>query len=93
MTARNSREHEDLGDVLDRLPRARINASDYERAWEVQGLLARSGRHRGVRLPDLLVAACAERLGLTVVHCDADFDLIAEVTGQPTRWAVDRGLL
>lgn len=91
MTARSSREHEDLGDVLDRLPRARINASDYERAWEVQGLLAMSGRHRGVALPDPLVAACAERLGLTVVHCDAD--LIAEFTGQPTCWAVDRGLL
>jgi hypothetical protein len=36
------------------------------------------------------VAACAERLGLTAIHCDADFDFIAEVTGQPTRWAVDR---
>lgn len=41
-------------------------------------------------LPDILVAACAERLGLTTIHCDADFDFIAEVTGQPTRWAVDR---
>lgn len=93
MTARSSWEHEELGGVLDRLPLARINASDYERAWDVQGLLANTGRHRGVGLPDLLVAACAERLGLTVIHCDADFDLITEVTGQPARWAVARDLL
>jgi hypothetical protein len=30
---------------------------------------------------------------LTVIHCDSDFDLIGEVTGQPMRWAVDRSLL
>lgn len=30
---------------------------------------------------DCLVAASALRNGLTVVHCDRDFDLIARVTG------------
>jgi predicted nucleic acid-binding protein len=34
--------------------------------------------------PDLIVAATAELAGLTVVHLDKNFDLIAEVTGQPT---------
>ena len=28
---------------------------------------------------------------LTVLHYDADFDLIAEITGQPTEWVVPRG--
>lgn len=33
-------------------------------------------------MPDLLIAAVAERSGLTVLHLDKDFDLIAEITGQ-----------
>ena len=93
LTARNAQEHVVLGALLARLPQVRITGEDYDRAWEVQDLLAAVGNHRGVAPPDLLVAACAERLGLTVIHCDADFDLIAEVTGQPTRWAVDRDSL
>ena len=90
LTARNAREHDALGALLARLPQVRITSEDYNRAGEVQGLLAAAGTHRGVAPPDLLVAACAERLGLTLIHCDADFDAIAEVTGQPTRWAVPR---
>jgi predicted nucleic acid-binding protein len=34
-------------------------------------------------VPDLIVSAAAELGGLTVLHLDKDFDLIAEVTGQP----------
>ena len=90
LTASNAQEHLALGSLLTRLPQVRITGEDYDRAWRVQGLLAEVGNHRGVAPPDLLVAACAERLGLTVIHCDADFDFIAEVTGQSTRWAVDR---
>lgn len=55
-----------------------------DRAIEVQTLLADLGRHRAPSVPDLIVAATAELAGLTVVHLDKDFDLIAEVTGQPT---------
>ena len=32
---------------------------------------------------DLVVSAAAELRGLTVLHLDKDFDLIAQVTGQP----------
>jgi len=52
------------------------------RAVEVQGVLARRGQHRAPSVPDLLVAATAELAGLTVLHVDKDFDLIAAVTGQ-----------
>ncbi|GAB3064613.1 PIN domain nuclease [Intrasporangium mesophilum] len=52
------------------------------RAVEVQGLLAERGHHRAAKIPDLLIAAAAELAGLTVVHVDKDFDLIADVTGQ-----------
>jgi predicted nucleic acid-binding protein len=55
-----------------------------DRAVEVLGLLADRGHHRAPSVPDLLIAAIAERAGLVVLHQDKDFDLIAEITGQPT---------
>jgi predicted nucleic acid-binding protein len=55
-----------------------------QRAVEVQMMLAEQGRHRAPSIPDLLIAAIAERSGLTVLHCDKDFDLIADITGQAT---------
>ena len=53
------------------------------RAVDVQRLLADRGRHRAPSIPDLLLAATAELAELTVLHLDKDFDLIAELTGQP----------
>lgn len=50
---------------------------------EVQGLLAQRGHHRAAKVPDLMIAAVAELAGYTVLHLDRDFELIAEVTGQP----------
>jgi len=35
---------------------------------------------------DLVVAATAELHGLTLLHHDRDFGVIASVTGQPVRW-------
>ena len=54
-----------------------------DRAVEVQLRLADRGHHRAPSVPDLLVAAAAELGGLTILHVDKDFDLIAEVTDQP----------
>jgi predicted nucleic acid-binding protein len=59
----------------------------------VQTLLADRGRHRAPSVPDLIVAATAELAGLTVLHLDKDFDLIAEVTGQPTERLAASGRL
>jgi len=53
------------------------------RAIEVQLRLADRGQHRAPSVADLIVAATAELAGLTVVHLDKDFELIAEVTAQP----------
>jgi predicted nucleic acid-binding protein len=53
-----------------------------DRALEVQLLLANRGHHRAPSIPDLLIAATAELAGLTVLHLDKDFELIAELTGQ-----------
>ena len=62
----------------------------FGRAMDVQGELSKSGRHR-VPIPDLLVAAAAEKGGLTVLHYDGDYDIIASATGQPAEWVVPRG--
>jgi predicted nucleic acid-binding protein len=55
-----------------------------DRAIELQSLLAAQGQHRAPSIPDLVIAATAELAGLTVLHLDQDFELIAEITGQPT---------
>ena len=74
-----------------RFAQVAIDQSVMDRAVEVQGLLADRGQHRGANVPDLVVAAAAERAGLTVLHYDADFELIATVTQQLTEWVVPRG--
>ena len=64
----------------------------FERAIEVQGLLAGRGWHR-LPIPGLIIAAAAEAAGMTVLHYDADFDAIAAVTHQETEWVAPRGSL
>jgi predicted nucleic acid-binding protein len=64
---------------------------DWRRALDVQAALWRTGRMRSAGLPDLLIAAVAGRERVTILHYDSDYDLITEVTGQPTQWVVPRG--
>jgi len=54
-----------------------------DRSVEVLTLLADRGQHRAPSIPDLIIAATAELAGLTVLHLDKDFEIIADVTGQP----------
>ena len=67
----------------------------WRRATDVLELLAERGplHHRQVGLPDLLIAAAAELAELPVLHYDRDFDVIAEVTGQPVRAIAPLGSL
>ncbi|MDO5698975.1 MAG: PIN domain-containing protein [Dermatophilus congolensis] len=67
---------------LSMMPIEHLTPAMEDRAFEVQMLLADRGRHRAPSIPDLLVAATAEKAGLTVLAFDKDFDLIADVTGQ-----------
>ena len=55
-----------------------------DRAVAVQMLLVDHGPHRAPCVPDLTVAATAELARLSVLPLDQDFDVIADVTGQPT---------
>jgi predicted nucleic acid-binding protein len=80
-----------LAEALRGMPRAPTDEAGVRRALEGQAMLAERSQHRAVPLPDLLVAACAERAGLTVLHYDSDFDRIAELTGQAAQWIVPRG--
>lgn len=68
-----------------------MEQGDFDRAIEVMGLLAKKGQHRGVTIPDLLIAAVAERGGLIVLHYDSDFERIAAVTRQQMEWVAPRG--
>jgi len=65
------------------MPLEYINPAIEHRAVEVQMMLTQRGQHRAASVADLLVAATAEINGLTVLHFDKDFDLIASITGQP----------
>jgi predicted nucleic acid-binding protein len=78
-------------DLLDLLIPVTMPVRAEERARELQRDLVARGRHRGVSVPDLVLAAIADIEELTILHYDADFDLISEVTGQPTEWVVPRG--
>ena len=90
-SARNHSEHERIRRRRQlAYEQAPVTEEALARAIDIQSELARDGRHR-VPIPDLIIAAVAERNGLTILHYDADFDMIAQVTGQPVAWVVERG--
>lgn len=60
-----------------------------DRAVRVLTLAAERGHQRAPSVPDLIIAAIAESAGLVVLHNDKDFDLIAEITGQPVQRLID----
>ena len=90
----SAKNHADLVEVLRErrsLHQLAITQSDFDRAIHVIERLARTGHHRATGIPDLLIAAVAERNALTLIHYDKDFDLIAKVTGQDVEWVVPSG--
>jgi len=68
---------------LSSMPVEYLTPAIEDRSVEVLTLLADRGQHRAPSLPDLIIAAAAELAGLTVLHVDKDFEVIAEITGQP----------
>lgn len=90
----SARNHDDYVALTDRLlafTEIPVNAADHGRALAVQAKLSERGQHRALSLVDALVAAVAEERGLTILHYDSDFELVAEITGQPQQWVVKRG--
>jgi len=82
--ARSARDHRLLlGEPpISSMPVEYLTPKIEDRALELQFALAERSQHRAPSVPDLLIAATAELAGLTVLHVDKDFDLIAELTDQ-----------
>jgi predicted nucleic acid-binding protein len=91
-SASNGGDWDLFGVALGEYQREPVIAQDIDRADVVQRLLAERGL-KGRKPVDLIIAAQAERLRLTVVHYDRDFELIASVTDQPHEWIVPRGTI
>ena len=84
-SARSANDHRTLlaDPPIASMPVEYLTPKVEDRALELQSVLAERGQHRAPSVPDLLIAATAELTELTVLHVDKDFDLIAEITGQP----------
>lgn len=94
-SARSAKEYDALSEELWALRPIAMDASTHSRALEVQQALAHAGglHHRSVKIADLLIAAAAEAAGATILHYDADYARIAEITEQPVEWIAPRGSL
>jgi predicted nucleic acid-binding protein len=94
-SARDPVEFAEIRDELAVVPDCPIGKQHWERALSVyEQLSVRGGLHqRSVKHPDLLIAVAAEAAGVAVLHYDEDYDRIAEITGQPTRWLAPAGSL
>ncbi len=90
-SARSSADYQAIMSRIDAFESAPATEGDHQRCLDVQRLLAQKGQHRAVSLVDALVAAIAESRNLTVLHYDADFELVSNLTGQPHQWVVEPG--
>jgi predicted nucleic acid-binding protein len=94
-SARSAAEFAAIREELAALPDCPIDKEQWSRAlWVYEQLSAVGGTaQRSVKHPDLLIAAAAEAAETPVVHYDEDYDRIARITGQPTRWLAPKGTL
>ncbi len=90
-SARSAADHDAIMSRIDAFESAPTTEGDHQRALDLQRLLAHQGHHRALSLVDALVAAVAEARNLTVLHYDADFELISNITGRPNQWVVEPG--
>ncbi len=87
----NPTSHRQMRQARASWPFVAMDQQVLNRAVVVQDALAERSQQRGAKIADLLIAAAAEAAGLVVLHYDHDFDLIAEITGQPMEWIVPAG--
>lgn len=94
-SARNPDEFAEIREDLAALPDCPIGKEQWGRAlWVYERLSGSGGAHqRSVKHADLLIAAAAEAAAVTLLHYDEDYERIAAITGQPTRWLAPPGSL
>jgi predicted nucleic acid-binding protein len=90
-SARHTDHYRRLAAMFASFPKVPLTETALLRAGKVQEQLVERGHHRGVKIPDLLIAAAAETAGVRVLHYDHDYDLIASITGQDVAWIVEKG--
>lgn len=89
-SARNAAELAQLRVDLSSLPYLYVTTAAEQRVGDVMAVLAGRGQHR-TPVPDLMLAAIAQAGSATVLHYDADYERIADVTGQAHEWIIPRG--
>jgi predicted nucleic acid-binding protein len=89
-SASNGKEATMLKAVLEAYVSVEVESQDFHQALELQVALAEAGL-KGRKPPDLLIAAVALRLGLTVLHYDRDFEHIGSVSPLRHEWIVAAG--
>lgn len=77
--ARDERHLSDLRRLLARASTIAVGPADYEEAAALYRLCRRRGETVR-KLIDCLIAAAAIKASATVLHCDADFDILARHT-------------
>jgi len=94
LTARDSLEFNRLDAELAALRSISVTRSVTDAARGAMRALAHEapGYHR-VRMPDYLIAACAQDAGIGVLHYDRHFDRLAEVMDFESRWIAPPGSL
>ena len=73
------------------LDRVETPVDVWQRAAVIQEALTQRGQHRSAGIADLVIAATAQALRLTVLHYDRDFETIAAFTEQAVEWVVPAG--
>ena len=91
VSTKSAAEFASIRGALNAMPRVAITERIVDRAIDVQGEMVGRGTHRAPSAADLILAACAESNGLTVLHYDHDSELISDVPGQPIEWVAPVG--
>lgn len=94
-SARNGDNFDQVSNDLAQLRSIPIKRSVTNAARQAMRDLAHvhAGYHRSVKIPDLLIAACAHDVATGVLHYDEDFDRLADVLNFESRWIAPRGSL
>jgi len=92
-STRNGDDFDRLASDLAQLRNVPLTRSVTHAAQQSLRTLAHAAplNHRSVKLPDLLIAACAADASIGVLHYDEDFDRLANVLEFESRWIAARG--